>query len=75
LLEWDVFDALLSPGDLIFLVSWRDKESTEKFEGEFTIPDGARLRRVPIVRCYGMFDRCEAPQYYPDAKGAETVHA
>jgi hypothetical protein len=29
---------------------------------------------VRIVRDYGMFDRREAPQYYPDAKGAETIH-
>jgi hypothetical protein len=55
LLEWDVFDVVLSPGDLILMVSWRDKESTEKFEGEFTIsgrskttprPDRGRLRDV-----------------------------
>jgi hypothetical protein len=32
--------------------------------------DGARLRRVRIVRDYGMHDRREAPQYYPDAKQA-----
>jgi hypothetical protein len=30
------------------------------------LPDGARLRRVRVVRDYGMFDRREAPQYYPD---------
>lgn len=30
--------------------------------------DGARLRRVRVVRDYGMFDRREAPQYYPDVK-------
>jgi hypothetical protein len=30
------------------------------------LPDGARLRRVRIVRDYGMFDRREAPQYYPE---------
>jgi hypothetical protein len=27
------------------------------------------------VRDYGMFDRREAPQFYPDAEGRETVHA
>jgi hypothetical protein len=31
------------------------------------VPDGARLRQVRILRDYGMFDRREAPQYYPDA--------
>ena len=37
--------------------------------------DGARLRRVRVVRDYGMFDRREAPQYYPDAGGAPTIHS
>jgi hypothetical protein len=26
------------------------------------------LRRVRVVRDYGMFDRREAPQYYPEIK-------
>jgi heme-degrading monooxygenase HmoA len=74
LLEWDVFDAVLTPGDLALLVSWRDKDAAERFEGEFTVPDGARTRRIRVIRDYGMFDRREAPQYYPDANGAETIH-
>jgi heme-degrading monooxygenase HmoA len=74
LLEWDVFDAVLTPGDLALLVSWRDNETAERFEGEFTVPDGARIQRIRVIRDYGMFDRREAPQYYPDADGAETIH-
>ena len=27
------------------------------------------------VRDYGMFDRREAPQYYPDADGADRSHS
>jgi heme-degrading monooxygenase HmoA len=75
LLEWELFDALLTPGDLILLISWRDHAAAERFEDELTVPEGARLRRVRVVRDYGMFDRREAPQYYPDAKGAATIHA
>jgi len=30
--------------------------------------EGARLRRVRVIRDYGMFDRREAPQYYPEVK-------
>jgi hypothetical protein len=67
-----VFDAVLTPGDIILLVSWRDNAAAEAFEGAVTLRDGARLRRVRVVRDYGMFDRREAPQYHPDAKGAET---
>jgi len=75
LLEWELFDALLTPGDLILLISWRDHAAAERFEDELTVPEGARLRRVRVVRDYGMFDRREAPQYYADAEGRESVHA
>ena len=39
--------------------------AAEAFDNEFTVPDGFRARRVRVVRDYGMFDRREAPQYYP----------
>jgi hypothetical protein len=75
LLAWDMFDAVLTPGDLILLMSWRDHAAAESFEKAASLKDGARLRRVRIIRDYGMFDRREAPQYYPDANGRETVHS
>jgi heme-degrading monooxygenase HmoA len=66
LVAWDAFDAVLTPGDLILLLSWRDQSAAETFEGTAALPSGARLRRVRVVRDYGMFDRREAPQYYPE---------
>lgn len=69
LVAWDVFDAVLTPGDILLLVSWRDQAAAEAFERTLSLQNGARLRRVRIVRDYGMFDRREAPQYYPDAEG------
>jgi heme-degrading monooxygenase HmoA len=75
LIAWDAFDAVLTPGDIILLISWRDRAAAEAFEATVSLKDGARLRRVRVVRDYGMFDRREAPQFYPDAKGAETRHA
>ena len=66
LVAWDVFDAVLTPGDVILLVSWRDQAAAEVFESTVALQNGARLRRVRVVRDYGMFDRREAPQYYPD---------
>jgi heme-degrading monooxygenase HmoA len=75
LLAWDVFDAVLTSGDLILLISWRDRAAAENFEKAATLKDGMRLRRVRIIRDYGMFDRREAPQYYPDAKGRATIHS
>lgn len=75
LVAFDVFEAILTPGDFVLLLSWRDREAAEAFESTVVLPGMGRLRRVRVVRDYGMFDRREAPQYYPDAAGAATVHA
>jgi heme-degrading monooxygenase HmoA len=72
--SWDIFDAVLTPGDLILLISWKDHEAADAYE-KSTPRDDIRMRRVRIVRDYGKYDRREAPQYYPDAKGAATIHA
>ena len=53
----DVFEAILTPGSIILLTSSPHTPP---------VPDGARLRRVRIIRDYGMYDRREAPQSYPD---------
>jgi heme-degrading monooxygenase HmoA len=75
LVAWDVFDAVLAPGDIILMLTWRDKAAAQTFEKTVLLHEGARLRHVRVVRDYGMFDRREAPQYYPDAKGAQTLHS
>jgi heme-degrading monooxygenase HmoA len=75
LVAWDVFDAVLTPGDVILMMSWKASADARAFESAAALPDGARLRHVRVVRDYGMFDRREAPQYYPDAKGGETRHS
>lgn len=66
LLDWDVCEAILTPGDLILLQSWRTAAAAEAFELTTELPSHARLRRVRVVRDYGMFDRREAPQYFPE---------
>jgi heme-degrading monooxygenase HmoA len=65
MVSWDVFEAVLTPGDLILMMVWRDQSAASSFEDTVNPPEGARLRRVRVVRDYGMFDRREAPQYYP----------
>jgi heme-degrading monooxygenase HmoA len=72
MIGWDVFDAVLTPGDVILLLSWRIKEHAEAFENRVCLPEHGRLRRIRVVRDYGMFDRREAPQYYPEVARAET---
>jgi heme-degrading monooxygenase HmoA len=66
LVRWDVFDAVRTPGDLILLLSWRDQAAAEAYEAAAAIPAGGRRRRIRVVRDYGMYDRRENPQYYPE---------
>ncbi|MNI16215.1 hypothetical protein D3C73_695420 [compost metagenome] len=49
------------------------KHKAKAFENTVILKEAVRLRRVRIVRDYVMFDRREASQYYPDAKGANTL--
>jgi heme-degrading monooxygenase HmoA len=66
-LDHELFESITNPGKLLILGSWRDESaavgwSPVPFEGAREI----RHRRVRVIRDYGMFDRREAPQYYPD---------
>lgn len=72
LLDWDVFEALITPGDLVLLQSWRTAAAARAFELTTELPTDARLRQVRVIRDYGMFDRREAPQYYPEAERTEA---
>ena len=64
--SWDVFHAVLTAGDTILVLSWQDHDAANHFATSSPCPDGARRRTVRVVRDYGMFDRRESPQYYPD---------
>jgi heme-degrading monooxygenase HmoA len=68
LVAWDVFDAVLTPGDMILATTWCDCHPATAFAGSADIPAGGRVRCVRIIRDYGMFDRREAPQYHPDVE-------
>jgi hypothetical protein len=73
--SWDVYDAVLTSGGIILMVVWRDLSAAKAFEKTAPLDQNKRLRRVRVIRDYGMFDRREAPQFYPDASGAPTVHS
>jgi heme-degrading monooxygenase HmoA len=66
LVSWDVLDAVLSPGEVILLMTWRDGSAADVYAGGGMVPDGVRTRQVRVVRDYGMYDRRESPQYYPE---------
>ena len=59
-LDWDLFDAVLTPGDIILMTTFKDGPTTSAFIDSVCIPDEARLRSVRIIRDYSMFDRREA---------------
>jgi heme-degrading monooxygenase HmoA len=75
LVDWDVYDAVLTPGDLILVTAWKTKADADAFGKSLKLPKGGRLRYVRVVRDYGMFDRREAPQFYPEVKRAHRVAA
>ena len=66
MVSWDVFDAVLQPGDVILLTSWKDEAAAEFAEGAFARDETIRTRQVRVIRDYGLVDRREAPQYYPE---------
>jgi len=66
LVDCEVFESITNPGKLLILASWRDKAAASawrpmSFDGAGEI----RHRQVRIIRDYGMFERREAPQYFP----------
>jgi heme-degrading monooxygenase HmoA len=66
LLDCEIFESIMSPGKLLILGSWRDKSAAGSwtpmlFAGAAEI----RHREVRVIRDYGMFERCEAPQFFP----------
>jgi heme-degrading monooxygenase HmoA len=57
----ELYESITTPGKLLRLVSWRDAAAAETLQAGL-----ARHRRVRVIRDYGMADRREAPQYYPE---------
>lgn len=66
LVSWDLYDAVLTPGDLILALAWRDHAAAERHAARLSLAQPGRCRRVRVIRDYGMYDRRESPQYYPD---------
>jgi heme-degrading monooxygenase HmoA len=68
LVAWDAFDSVATSGNAAFLLSWSDEASARDFEKSTSFESDSRLQRVRVVRDYGMFDRFEAPRYFPDVR-------
>lgn len=74
LVEYDVFSSINTKGKLALLTSWRTRDGASHWQPHTKLPLASqRHRLVRIVRDYGMFDRREAPQYYPDVSKFGTT--
>jgi heme-degrading monooxygenase HmoA len=71
--DQEVFESIYNPGKLTLLASWTNEQAAKSWTP--VVPESAiRHRRVRIIRDYGMFERREAPQYYPEVKaGAQAT--
>ena len=65
LLAHEVFESITNKGKLLLLVSWRDGATAASWHPAKVAGKAPRHFQVRIIRDYGMFDRREAPQYYP----------
>ena len=66
LVGYDFYESIYAPGKLAVVGAWKDAESARSWTPNSL--EGAQSQRhriVRVVRDYGMFDRREAPQYYP----------
>lgn len=66
LVHWDVFDAVLTPGNIVLLTLWKNEPAASAFGRTLVAPSDGRYRQVRVIRDYTLHDRREAPQYYPD---------
>jgi heme-degrading monooxygenase HmoA len=74
LIDHEVFESIYSQGKLLLLIAWADGDAAAAWMPN--VPRAAkppRHRRVRIIRDYGMSDRCEAPQFFPDVKRAHVA--
>lgn len=76
IVDHNIFDSIYNPGKFALLIRWKDGEAASRWSPKkIDSVEKLRHRRIRVVRDYGRFDRREAPQYYADVKGGETLHA
>ena len=64
---FEIYDSIYNPGKVLVLALWTAPENAASMRP--AVIQGvavARLRSVRVIREYGMFDRHETPQFYPD---------
>lgn len=70
LIDREVYASIYTEGKLLLLACWRDAAAASAWTPRAPQAGELRHRQVRVVRDYGMFDRREAPQYYPEVRRA-----
>lgn len=67
--DFELFDSIYTQGKAVLLASWRDEKAASSWSpAKPPSVSTLRHRQVRVIRDYGMFERREAPQFYPDVK-------
>jgi heme-degrading monooxygenase HmoA len=71
LVEYDAFESITNPGKMLLLTSWQTAADAARWSpSAFAGVAALRHRCVRNVRDYGLFERREAAQYFPDVDRA-----
>jgi hypothetical protein len=75
LIDTEVFESIYTAGKHLLLAGWRDAVSAQSWSPGAQARASVRHRQVRIIRDYGMFERREAPQFYPTMKRESAAAA
>jgi heme-degrading monooxygenase HmoA len=72
LVDHELFESIYNSGKFLLLASWWDAQAATSWTpAQVPAAETIRHRHVRIIRDYGMFERREAPQFFPDVKMAQ----
>jgi len=74
-ISWDIFDSLVSPGEIILVVTWKDAQSATDHAATQIVPDDARVRVIRVVHDHALYDGSGTSQRSPGTPGRETIRA
>jgi heme-degrading monooxygenase HmoA len=74
-ISWDIFESLVSPGEIILAVTWSDAQSANDHAATQIVPDDARVRVVRVVLDYALASGGEAQSDGAGEAGSEAVPA
>jgi heme-degrading monooxygenase HmoA len=63
---WDVLEDIEVADNLLLLMTWDTTDAATEYERYVDLREGVQLRRLRVERDYGMFERDQAPQYFPE---------